>query len=458
MPLAEAHRTGWAGFVVLATALGGMVACSGADRSGATPKEESPPEDEHVEYTEVREKCEHRNPLRNVYFGDLHVHTKLSFDAYYWRTRNTPEDAYRFAKGERVSLTSGPGEEDRSIQLSRPLDFAAGTDHAEFIGEVGLCDDPESSAYGTDVCRSLRRETESDSGFRMLTQELGLADPGRSEQVCGPEGERCERSSRSVWGRIQRAADRAYDRSSSCSFTSFVGYEYSNARDLNNLHRNVVFRNADVPDRVISTIDEPEPEGLWRALREECLRADSRCDVLAIPHNSNMSSGAMFTRSYPGADSRAERRELARLRARMEPLMELYQHKGSMECVNGLDGALGTPDEFCDFEKIYAEDTGSCGGEPGRFGLAGAGCRSPRNYYRNILAAGLKEKWELGVDPYRLGAIASTDTHSGTPGAVVESNWKGHMGSNESTARKRLAGAGTNTEPQTLPAAQSPGG
>ncbi|MFB6263993.1 MAG: DUF3604 domain-containing protein, partial [Bradymonadaceae bacterium] len=348
----------------------GLTGCVGGEETREPPpdagsKTDAAAEGSTVDYTEDRPRCAVRDPHRNAYFGDLHVHTALSFDAYNPGNRIDPEGAYRFAKGEPIERpTPGNVENPERIQLDRPLDFAAVTDHAEYLGEVALCRDSGSAVYDTDVCRSLRaKSSESSSGLQGFFTRLADPQPARPDRLCGDE--RCANASRSVWNRIQRAAERAYDRTESCSFTSFVGYEYTNTRLGNNLHRNVIFRNADVPDEVVSMFEEPKPAGLWRRLRDSCLRADSECDVLTIPHNSNLSSGAMFTRRYPGADSVAEQRQRARLRSRLEPLMEIYQHKGSMECTNGIDGVLGTPDEFCDFEKAYPKDADNCGGEIG---------------------------------------------------------------------------------------------
>jgi hypothetical protein len=383
-----------------------------------------------------RPVCVDNNPLRNVYFGDLHVHTALSFDSYAFDVRNRPDDAYQFALGNAVALPplDSMGQGTQSLRLDRALDFAAVTDHAEFLGEVHICLTPDLPGYFAPLCETFREN--GPLGQTLLGVELTSPEPQRDEEICG-DGERCLTAAGSVWDEIIASASRFYDRSADCSFTTFVGYEYTANTNASARHRNVIFSGERVPFPV-SYMEEPAPQGLWAALRRDCIDAEGDCDAIAIPHNSNQSNGNTFAVQYPGAATPAEEREQAGLRAMIEPLVEIYQHKGDSECSNGLGDAFGAPDELCDFEKLRTLPFEVCGDEPGSGGVANTGCVSRLDFVRGALLEGLSERDRIGANPYRLGVIASTDTHNGTPGAVVEANWKGHRGNVDAEVEERL--------------------
>lgn len=391
---------------------------------------------------DLREPCAERNPLRNLYWGDLHVHTEYSFDAWVFDVRTTADQAYRFAKGEPVALPplDAAGTPTQTVQLARPLDFAAVTDHAEYLGEVGACQDEGSPAFDHITCVQYREA--EDAAIYEFGLGLTHDEPERME-FCGDDVD-CLAGARDVWTRLQQAAEDHYDRSTACDFTTFVAYEYSAATNISNLHRNVLFRNTDVPDQPASYFEYPTPQDLWGALQSECLDAGGRCDVLAIPHNSNWSNGTLFDPIYPQAASAEEERAQAEARVAMEPLVEVIQHKGDSECLNGFAGILGEPDELCDdFEKLRTiEDAGDCGDGTGVGAMGGIGCLSRRDFVRGALLEGLKEQDRIGANPFRMGLMASTDTHNGIPGAVEERDYAGHWGNNEDEADKRLAFGG----------------
>lgn len=388
--------------------------------------------------SDTREPCAERNPLRNVYFGDLHVHTGLSFDAWVQSVRTDPDDAYRFAKGEPALLPplGADGVGTQTQQLERPLDFAAVTDHGEYLGEIELCTTPGNPAYDTETCVAYR------NGDSTMIYNIGFAltfeHPFRLPEVC--DAADCLEYASEVWKRIQLTAEDHYDRTSACEFTTFVAYEYTGATLLSNFHRNVIFRNATVPLLPTSYFEAPKPYQLWEALESECLEAPGSCDVLAIPHNSNWSNGRQFATLYLDAEGVEDQRRRAELRARIEPIIEVYQHKGDSECVNGLSGIIGANDELCDFEKLrgVVEPVEDCGDEPGGGAMGGFGCLSRLDFVRGILLEGLKEEERLGVNPYPLGLTASSDSHMGTPGAVEEYAYKGHHGHDEDEIEERL--------------------
>ncbi len=386
-------------------------------------------------YTEERAPCADRNPLRNVYFGDLHVHTRFSFDAYFWETRADPSDAYRFAKGEpiRIPPSDATGQPSQTVRLARALDFAAVTDHAEFLGEISTCDMPGQPGFDSTFCQNYRA-LDADA-FLALGTSLTSPSPPRQAEVC--DESECQSVTRNVWQRIAEANDAAYDRSSACSFTTLHGYEWSGNTDFRNLHRNVIFRNGQIPDRPVSYYDALTPEQLWARLDTLCEDVGPECQVLAIPHNSNLSNGGMFSPVYPGAETLSDEREQAALRARVEPLVETFQHKGNSECTPSISGIIGAPDELCRFEEIVGNNE-DCGDEIGNLGILGMGCVSRHDYVRNALLLGMAEEERLGVNPHRYGFIGSTDTHNATAGAAEENDYDGHVGNEEDTAAERL--------------------
>ncbi|MCR9095457.1 MAG: DUF3604 domain-containing protein [bacterium] len=381
-----------------------------------------------------REPCADRDPLRRPFYGDLHVHTGVSMDAQLHGTRTTPDDAYRFAKGEEVALApfDEQGRAERLARLDRPLDFAAVTDHAEWMAETALCLDPASAVYDTRSCRIYRSEESTLlatvlglKGFR--AKVLGVVDlDGRNREVCGEDLSRCRARLGTVWAENQRSAERHYDRSAACSFTTFHAWEYSRSTASTKIHRNIVLRNEIGPELPLSWIDTPNEALLRERLRDLCLDTDTGCEAIAIPHNPNLSNGHQF--ALPWLElPRGEQREAAALRARLEPIVEMMQVKGESECRNGFAGVLGGEDEFCGFEKIrdWNEPAEDCGDGVGEGAQKARGCTSRVDFVRYALVEGLAEQARIGVNPFAFGFIGSTDTHRGTPGATEESDFVG---------------------------------
>lgn len=386
--------------------------------------------------TAEREPCADYRPERKALFGGLHVHTAYSTDAYAFDTRATPADAYRYARGGSVLAPplNGDGLGTRVLRNERPLDFMAVTDHAEYMGEGSLCLDPAQEAYGTFVCKIYRGDLSLpvSEDMQPLMRMLSFIIYGkeRPSSVCGTDGSDCIERSASVWRDIQQAAEQAYDRSSECRFTSFVGYEYSLAEKSSNLHRNVIFENATVPAYPLSSKEAPQPHLLWQWLQDYCLDAGVGCDALAIPHNSNWSSGRMFFPEYPGTSTVEEQRVAAALRRRIEPLVEVVQVKGDSECRRGLYGVAGGVDEQCDFEKLRPpeEPVEDCKDGVGEGNMMLKGCLSRFNYARYGLIQGLAERGKLGVNPFEYGLIAASDSHNATGGDVDEAKFDGAHG------------------------------
>ncbi len=411
----------------------------------------------------ARAACDRRDPAGMALFGDLHVHTSLSADAWSYEVRVRPRDAYAFAFGEPIALPPNDAEGlgTRTVRIDRPLDFAAVTDHAEFLGEQQLCTDPASEVYATETCRALRASrapTDSPLALRIMHPF-----PSREDEVCGADGARCDRAAAAGWQETIAAAEAWNDRSAACRRTAFIGYEYSSHRLGSNLHRNVIFRGSVVPERPVSYMDVQREWELWALLRDGC-QAHPGCDALAIPHNANLSNGRMFAVDYPGADGREAQAARAALRARMEPVIEIMQHKGDSECRRGLSDVLGSDDPQCDFEKFENTafrrfgdgDPGTCWDGPLADALPhlGPDCLSARSYARYALTLGLGEEARIGVNPFKFGITASTDTHNGLAGGVRERDWPGHLGVADDEPERRLVG-----EPGVMGnAASSPGG
>ncbi|MCE2390206.1 MAG: DUF3604 domain-containing protein [Proteobacteria bacterium] len=376
-----------------------------------------------------REACAVHEPLRRALFGDLHVHTSYSMDAYLFDTRTTPDDAYRFARGEAISIAplDDQGNGSYSVKLERPLDFAAVTDHAENFGSTALCTRPESPVWSSESCRMYRGELPGEpipSSGLQARYVIARMLAATTDEVCGPDGRSCRFGTGDVWREMVEVAEKHYDRSADCRFTSFAAYEYGLTPKLSKIHRNVIFRNERVLDYPIHAQMETNPVHLWRRLRRECIENRPGCDVLAIPHNSNLSDDHMFALDYDGSRNLVEERRIARLRSAMEPLVEIMQIKGDSECRNGLAGVGGPPDELCGFEKVrsnqYPTVPPDCEGVPGEGALGGRGCVGRDSYARYALIQGLAEARRLGENPLRFGFIASTDEHKGTMGDVDE--------------------------------------
>ncbi|MFP8876856.1 MAG: DUF3604 domain-containing protein, partial [Myxococcota bacterium] len=444
----------WLGVVLTAACQNAGAPAENDSSTSSTAAREAPT-------ASVPPSCPQRTSLRRAFFGDLHVHTAASADAYAFETLNGPEEAYAFARGGLITLPGPAGSgTGRSLRLARPLDFAAVTDHAEWFAELPLCTDAASPLGKTEACRAFRGERATSAPpeqihMQRLFDFLGAAR--RPPTLCDAAPEACKKARASTWAQMRAAAERW---NAPCDFTSFVAYEWSQTDRGINLHRNVIFRSATVPERATSSVEAPSPSELWNALERDCLDAGTGCDVLAIPHNSNLSNGVMFM-PRPSEDDSALGQ--ARRRARLEPLLEIYQVKGDSECRNGMHGVVGAVDEFCDFEKIFplAPAPEDCREGTGEGGMSRQGCISRRNFARYVLAEGMRERQRLGVNPFELGFLAATDTHNAIPGAVSEANYQGALGVTDASIPQRLATVGERPKDwagQPVPLRDSPGG
>ncbi|MCP5431808.1 MAG: DUF3604 domain-containing protein [Alphaproteobacteria bacterium] len=347
------------------------------------------------------------------YFGELHVHTHVSMDAFIVGDRaNTPEDAYRFARGEEIEIFGG-----RKIRLARPLDFVAVTDHSESFAEFQICHDERWPGYTTDMCRRVRAG--DGSVFGLAWGGVAAWPARRLAPTC--TGEECREAAKVTWSLMRDVADRFNEPG---RLTTFIGYEYSPA--LTNggmMHRNVIFANADVPDHAMSAFDVAMEDGLWAWLDDACTGS---CDVVAIPHNMNYSWGLAFRLEKRDGKPYTDK-DLSR-RARYETVAEIFQIKGASECAVG----LGAPDEECAFNQLWPVCEGS------ETNL----CEGQGSTIRGGLARGLEAEAENGLNPFKLGFIGSTDNHNAAPGSTDEWAYEGQGGALDDTVEKRLSVAG----------------
>ena len=384
--------------------------------------------------TETRADCTSFETLRQPLFGETHVHTEISFDAVSGGINLGPRDAYNFAQGQSVDLPGFSGV--RPVQLRRPLDFTAVTDHSEFFGEVDACLTPGSFAYNENQCVQFRaaipQTAQSSSPGVVLFGSLLTTDPGLRFPFCGSGGTLCTTAASPIWNDTLSAADEFYDRSATCSFTTFPAYEWTGNPTVQNIHRNVIFRNEFVPALPISYLDESKPQGLWAELRTQCIDAGTGCDALAIPHNSNLSNGIMFVPE--NADGSPVTAADAAFRSAMEPLVEVMQHKGDSEC----HPDLSPNDELCGFEKWSSDRIGL----PPGFG--GPLVQEPSSFVRNALMEGIAQEEAIGANPFRMGMLAATDSHNATPGLTHENDFieAGHLGLRDASVENQLVGLG----------------
>jgi hypothetical protein len=354
---------------------------------------------------EDRMPCDVRVQNRIPLFGDLHIHTTLSLDANTQGTLNTPDDAYRYAKGQSLYLQpyEADGTSSRSSKLNQPLDFAAVTDHAELLGEVRMCLDDRSSKFNSLQCKTFRNFPKLS--YFYMNAKASMRKP---LGFCGESREFCLDAAQAPWQETIKAAEKHYDRTSNCKFTSFVGYEWTGAvYSGNNLHRNIIFNNSNVPIEPVSFYEAPTRKELWNLLDQTC---SENCAYVVIPHNSNLSNGYMFEES--------DQDEIL-IQSTKEPLVEIFQHKGSSEC------NIDSNDPLCNFEQLPYKDF--------RSKFQNDLSPSPdSSFVREALGKGLLSQDKQSINPLKFGIIASTDTHLGTPGAVDESSFSGHGGAGKS--------------------------
>ena len=342
-----------------------------------------------------------RNFPQRPLWGDSHLHTMVSVDAG-TMTRLTQEQAFRFARGEEVTTTHG-----LRAKLSRPLDWLVVSDHAEMYGLMPqlLAGDAQvlSTAQGKAWYEALTSgdpKLAFDTAMKIVAS-LSDDDP----PIDNPK------AIKHAWEEYTALADRFNEPG---VFSAIIGYEYT-TEGANNLHRNVLFRDGSIranQTRPFSQYDSKNPEDLWKFLAEYEERTGG--EVLAIPHDGNLSNGRMF--SFTSYDGSPLTLETAKNRARFEPLYEVTQIKGDGEA----HPFLSPDDEFADFDTWDAAN------------LNGTELKKPEmlagEYAREALKRGMKIEQELGVNPYKFGMVGATDSHTGMATAQEDNFFGRHSG------------------------------
>ncbi len=342
-------------------------------------------------------------------FGDLHIHTGNSFDAYIFNVRSKPEDVYKFALGEKVTHPSG-----FQIEIDGPpLDFVAATDHGAYMGILPAMDTDGTELNKLEIAKNMFSDDQDAilAAFNLVGASVRSGKP--------LEGAYDKEVISRTWRSAIDAANEYYQPG---ELTTFAAYEYTavttraDSDDFGggNLHRNVVFRDS-APATLFSTLNSINPEDLWDWMDEQ--REDGH-EVMAIPHNSNVSDGKMFDSVQYDGSPLTDAYAIQRMRN--EPIVEMTQVKGTSET----HPALSPNDELANFE-IYEL-------------LLGSQLKSKitGSYVREALANGLKIEREVGTNPYKFGMIGASDTHV-AGGSFTERNYWSKVGIVDGTAERR---------------------
>jgi len=377
-------------------ALALVAACSPVDDPSLYPEFDAatavqPPPKEATEY----------NPQRNLYWGDLHIHTSYSTDAWTMGVRALPDDAYTFTRGGEIEHAGGYG-----IKLRHPLDFAAVTDHSEYLGLLRATD-PDLPLKERSFKDRMHNDGRLLNTITFLRTTLGF-------NLRDIDSTGWELHTRDAWQDTIAAAER---HNAPGRFTAFVAYEWSSAPGDDNLHRNVIYRDTNVPDIPYSSLNSEDPRDLWSELERQ-REAGKR--VFAIPHNGNASNGLMYDSvMFDGSPMNAD---YAERRMRNEPISEIFQVKGSSEA----HPSLSPEDEFANFELVER-----------RLAQEGGISQPEGSYTRDALRTGIEMAHNAGFNPYRFGVIGSSDGHNASS-PVEEDNYHGKLPILDGSAATRM--------------------
>ena len=355
------------------------------------------------------ERCSASGSKGQPLWGDLHVHTSYSLDANVFGTLATPADAYRFAKGEPLTRADGT-----TVKLTRPLDFVAVTEHAEWLDFTAICDTDNAASF--EDCQNLLTNRSPTKGSQLFREYVVTTITGPRPEplaLCSDDNAQCAEKAVSRWESIQAQTEAAYE---PCTFTTLHGYEWSHTPNFKHAHRNILFRTSDVTAEALDYIRYPTVEALWDELDKTCLAQDD-CKALTIPHNTNMGNGISFELSEASPKSLQQR-------GHYERLIEITQEKGTSECLPEDPNDLSAD---CNFELFLTQQSRPTP----RKAFSKHDWQTMRSTYaRSLVGRGLAFPGEAAA--LRMGFIGSTDTHAATPGYVDEQKWSGSA----------LAGAG----------------
>jgi len=349
------------------------------------------------------------NPDRDAFFGETHVHTAWSFDAYiFGNTKTTPADAYRYAKGETIKHPAG-----YDIKIETPLDWMGVTDHSEYVGTVALANTPGSAIAKLPIAQKLIVHSPADIQRIYLWLGTTITENKPIKELISPD------VAGSVWSQNIDMANQANEPG---KFTAFCSYEWTSTPDNRNMHRNIFFRDcAKVPQVPYSSIDSSDPSDLWAWMDQQ---RNAGNELLAISHNANLSDGHMFPTDID-EKGRPIDAAWAESRDRNERLTEIKQIKGQSET----HPTLSPNDEFADYEVL----TYLLGDPAGRFPhVAGS-------YIRQALKDGLSMLEARGFNPYKMGFVGGSDSHNtGVP--YRQTNFFGGHALNDGDIKQRMSG------------------
>ncbi|NIS82000.1 MAG: DUF3604 domain-containing protein [Anaerolineales bacterium] len=349
-----------------------------------------------------------RNIPTQVFWGDTHLHTSYSPDAGMIGNTLGPEEAYRFARGEEVTTSTG-----LRAKLIRPLDFLVVSDHAEYIGLAPMLRNSDPILLSDPTGKRWHDMFQQGRGYDAFIEIVSSVTQGGEEQIQNPQVKR------SVWEGFTKIADEYNDPG---KFTAFIGFEWSSVPKGNNLHRVVIFRDdADRANQVVpySQFDSFDPEDLWRYMA--AYEEKTGGQMLALAHNGNWSNGLMFAeKTFTG---KPIDQAYAETRIRWEPLYEVTQIKGDGEA----HPFLSPEDEFADYENW---DKGNLDGS-----VAKENWMLQYEYARSALKLGLKLEDKTGTNPYKFGMVGSTDSHTSLS-TTREENYFGKFAKSEPEAER----------------------
>jgi len=399
---------------ILATVLTLIVSPAGADyvgsilgneedvKSGITTQGKSPLKE--AGYSPYAGK----NFPTRVLWGDTHLHTNLSLDARAFGVILGPEEAYRFARGDEITTSHG-----EPIKLSRPLDWLVVTDHSDAMGAMdelvkgnpGLLKDPKVKDWHNRIKKG--GEAALSATMEVIETFAGIT----GEKIPAVLAE--EQFVRSVWERYIATADKYDDPG---RFSALIGYEWTSTEGGNNLHRNVIYRDAAEQAKALLPFTAAEsfnPEDLWAWMAKYEKKSGGK--VLALAHNGNVSNGIMFPEINPVA-GKPLTENYAKTRMRWEPIYEVTQIKGDGES----HPYLSPNDEFAGYDVLW--DKGNLGPVPKKKAML------QYEYAREALKNGLKIEHKIGVNPFKFGMVGSTDSHTGLTTAAEENFFGKHSG------------------------------
>lgn len=349
-------------------------------------------------------------------WGELHLHTSWSADAIAAGTRVGPNEALRYAEGKEITSSTG-----QAVRLSRPYDWMMVADHSDAMGVMSAVLEGKSSLMTDPTLKRWHEGMQAggEDASKVVMEIITLQGQGKL-----PEAMTDTKVQMDTWKDMTEIVE---SHNKPGTFTALIGYEWtSNYGGGNNLHRNIVYRDGKaLADQVrpLTTFDTEIPNQLWDWMQGYEEKTGGQ--VLAVPHNGNLSNGLMFSTETP--DGKPIDAKWAEARARWEPLYEVTQSKGTSE----QHPSLAPADEFANFEIWDKGNLNVVPKEPGMI---------EREYAREALKNGLKLEEEFGTNPFKFGLVGSTDDHTGISSAE-ENNFFGKFPASEPSAERSTGNA-----------------